>query len=278
MYLNYRTLYYSAIVNEDGKDGNYITSMGTHACFSNDFRYLDGHSKDIKKTHYHIIMVRDPEPITKHSWNNYTLLTKRQLLNHIRSAQFVVGPGIMKFSIKEENEQKLPELKKKYPCFVIDLIIDSPKPIIHKYILTWVRYAYEYPFAGFLKDAIRFRATLQNLISPEAAIVICSDAGCYFGFSLNCHWNGGHSLSEYGRGNIPIGRKEIRKKLEECKCCNGLYYNLNRVKRPSFAVADECVINLKSPECFITDEDYKVREVKYLKYYNFLIDNKIKIG
>ena len=77
--------------------------------------------------------------------NNACFMTKDELSNYISIAKRIHD---FKFKIENTDEE----------MFTVVLELDAPR-IIHRYILTWIRYAYEYPFNFYLADAFKLKNT-----------------------------------------------------------------------------------------------------------------------
>lgn len=77
--------------------------------------------------------------------NNACFLTKEQLNDHIELARKIHD---FRFEIREDPDNK----------DVLDVEIElHATRITHRYILTWIRYAYEYPFNMYLMDAMKLK-------------------------------------------------------------------------------------------------------------------------
>lgn len=134
-FLNYHTVYSS-----DGGAG--ALRKNSRACFSDIFRYIS-RGKFIQD--YTIYIEREG---LDDNLNNQTFLTEKEIKTHL----FWVKRNFeksFKYSIKKCDAES------KY-SYIIKLTIDGYN-ITHRFILTYVRYIYEYPFSIIVKEALKLK-------------------------------------------------------------------------------------------------------------------------
>lgn len=90
-----------------------------------------------------IFVNRDVNKVLKKSWNNYCFYNKHQLENHIR-----IIKRLFKFTSHIDEYDDHFTIKIKY----------SGNKATHKYILTWIRYAYEAPMNVMFLDIDRLKS------------------------------------------------------------------------------------------------------------------------
>lgn len=137
-FLNYCTTYKVA--------GTINGSYKFAACFSQVFSFLEDTEldyNDISIT-YTITLYKGLDYLTKHNANNACFLSKYELRNHLRILRSIY-PINYKVLDHDDNTYK-----------VILKIEGCPK-IFHKYALTWVRYAYEFPYNVLLQDVHKLK-------------------------------------------------------------------------------------------------------------------------
>lgn len=141
--LNYSLLSYNTIYQCVG-DGIDITEKNS-ACFSTLFNKIEGTKVyDLK----YIITVYKKDNQAKRGYSNHCFLTKEELRYFINSIK-----KICKFSFHiQEDEEK----------FYIILKIKQQK-LIHKFILTWIRYCYEFPGNFCVKYAFKLKNNFKKL-------------------------------------------------------------------------------------------------------------------
>lgn len=128
-YLNFHTEYSSR--------GTTLKRMAREYCFSEIFW---GNSKQHNK--YVIKFYKDLYCVQKEAGNNACFMTIEELNNHINYAK-----RIYRFKSEVIDTENYYE---------VHLEINGPR-IAHRFILTWVRYAYEFPFNMYLSDAYKLK-------------------------------------------------------------------------------------------------------------------------
>lgn len=150
VFLNFHTEYSSK--------GTVNKPMRREYCFSTIF--YDQAEQD---NSYRIRFYKELNGVNDGAKNNACFLTKDELFDFISIAK-----RIHDFDLKIEDENDM---------FVVCIKLNAPR-IVHRYILSWVRYAYEFPFNMYLADAIRLKNTmgfrredifnLYNLVSASS--------------------------------------------------------------------------------------------------------------
>ena len=107
------------------------------------FRYIGRIKKD-EPAHYEIFLNKDPNYVTRRNRSNYCFLNKHELFNHVNILKQVMN---VKFEIKEFNDHFL----------VVADVLGSG--CTQKYFVSWVRYAYEYPYNALCLDVNALRQT-----------------------------------------------------------------------------------------------------------------------
>lgn len=126
-FLNFCTIYESK--------GSINKIKGKEACFSKIFNsnYI------FMSNEYHIYIDKTLKSI-RNAKNNYCPFSRKEIVNFIRTAKKIAK---FNYRIKETNNE-------------YELIIKVKKTLeIHKYLLSYLRYLYEYPFNMYLQDTIK---------------------------------------------------------------------------------------------------------------------------
>lgn len=120
-------------------DLSYETDNG--ACFG----YVFDGIRDNYNVEYCIILYKGLDYIKDTHDSNACLLDLHSLKNHLRKLRFFYP---ISYSIKEteHNESEV---------FKVSLKLKDVPAIFHKFALTWIRYAYEYPYNVWLIDAYK---------------------------------------------------------------------------------------------------------------------------
>jgi hypothetical protein len=137
-------------------EGSISKRLSGEACFSTIFNKVDRRSKILVT----IYLYKGVDQVINHR-SNACFFNKKEIKNHINILKSLCN---FNFKIKDTKE-----------AYIVELELSELLPIYHKYILTWVRYLYEYPYNVLLKDAYQLKknnlcfkwqsiATLFNLI------------------------------------------------------------------------------------------------------------------
>jgi len=125
------------------RSGDFSIHNENAACFSEMFRSIRNIRND-KPAHYEIFINKDPEYVAKRNRNNYCFLNKHELYNHVNILKQVMN---VKFKIKEFDDHFL----------VVADVLGSG--CTQKYFVSWIRYAYEYPYNALCLDVNALRQT-----------------------------------------------------------------------------------------------------------------------
>lgn len=247
-FINYNTEYSCT--------GDFSKKMGTDACFSKAFRYTD--SVDNVNEKYEIILYKGIDFIKKTKGSNACLFTRKQIKNHLKQAQ---GVFPFKFRIQE-----LKNWNKKYKVFKITLILEEVPGSFHKYLLTWVRYLYEYPYNVILHDALQLK--------KESCFRFTSISNL-FNLVLGCFKDSPGEIHQIARNQIskPINKKALKDTLTKISRLNIIYDELSKkkktIKNKYLGFSQNDIEYWQNEEIF---ENF--RKPVYLEMYNKLIRKK----
>ena len=113
-------------------------------CFSSLF------SNTCNSKYYRIIILKGEADLKKYH-SNFCFFTKQEIKNHLKQIPHFCK---MSFNVKD-IEYKNDE------AFQIDFYIDSKNRTIHKYVLTWIRSLFEWPFNLYLLHAKKLQKLPQ---------------------------------------------------------------------------------------------------------------------
>lgn len=166
-FLNYHTEY--------EVHGTSNKKMAPEACFAHVFQ-----GPKYMENVYKILIYRGLNQAKKGEDNN-CFLNKNQLFHHISILKKLYG---FSFNIEEKVTKKL------LPYFELNLVIKGHN-LIHRFILTWVRYAYEFPYNLYILDVYRLKKEEifkhVNAINLFNLVSSCMNSG-----------NGGHMFTDPG--------------------------------------------------------------------------------
>lgn len=247
-FINYNTEYSCT--------GDFYKIMSTDACFSTAFSHTDG--IDTVNEQYEIILYKGIDFISKTKGSNACLFTRKQIKNHLKQAQ---GIFPFKFIIKE-----LKDWNKRYNVFKITLILEDVPGSFHKYLLTWVRYLYEYPYNVILYDALQ----LKN----ESCFRFTSIDNL-FNLVLGCFKDSPREIHQIAKNQIskPINKKTLKDTLKKISHLNIIYDKLSKkektIRAKYLGFSKDDIEYWQSKEIF---ENF--RKPVYLEVYNNLIKKK----
>lgn len=236
-FLNYDTTYSFRI-----KD--HTKNLEHQACFSYIFSIADISPKDC--VHYTIWINRDPE-YAQRSKSNYCFLSKQELHNHIRLVKKLFD---FNFSIESKDDS-----------FLVHIDISQPK-IAHKYLLTWIRYIYEYPMNVMFYDVDRLK-------KEEKCFKFTSKANLFLLLSY-FRWRGYrdiHCIPIGGYGKF-LTNSQLSKAIFKTQSLNRIYEAKYNNRAYTIPTSWE---NYNYCEKEELDRTYQERLVHYLEFYNKVV-------
>lgn len=135
-YLDYHTKYECR--------GDVYHGMSADACFSTIFKT----ARSVLSEHYWIVMYMGYEFCAKNHSSNACLVDKATIWRHLRIVQRMF-PLTFKVSTYKKYRQ--------YDRLLVELELNNQPLTVHKFVLTWVRYLYEFPYNVHLRDAYWLR-------------------------------------------------------------------------------------------------------------------------
>lgn len=224
--------------------GTYNKEMCANACFAGVFSRVH-YDSDIV---YTIHLYSGIDFCTKYHYSNACLFSKHEIRNHLRQLKGIYPFGYRVLE-KSNNEGQV--------YYEVKLHLNNVPATFHKYVLTWLRYTYEYPYNVILKDTYRLKKDSMFRFESIANI---------FNVVSNCYpddVNDIHSIAE----NI------IHKPLRKCKLCERIrkadrleeIYNflyINAIKLPKQIEGFEC----KDLE-YWSEELFELKKSTYIEMY-----------
>ena len=186
--------------------GDYVKQMGSAACFRYVFNHLDRNTKT--SIDYVIKIYSGLDAVNKERWNNGCFLNKREIRNHLDLLKGII-PFRAKIVSKEENGLKF---------FEIRLRVENIKGIYHKFLLTWIRYLYEFPYNMYIVEA--------NKLRKEKPFMFDSISNLFNLVGSSVSLGGGHSIA-WGNAVGFLQRKELTAKIGQVRALNNIYKRYN---------------------------------------------------
>ena len=187
--------------------------MDAEACFS--FVFAQTGKENISEE-YEVILYKGTAFSREHHNSNSCLFTKKQIRNHLKQAQ-----GIYPFDFHITEAAKW---RGGYSVFKIHLKLTNVPGTFHKYLLTWLRYMYEYPYNVILYDAYKLKR------DPCFRFTSMSDL---FNLVLSCFNENPRDIHQIAGNQVSktMLKRDIREKLQNIQILNNIYVKLkNKVK------------------------------------------------
>lgn len=226
-FLNFCTKYSSK--------GDINIRMKTAACFGDIFHS----NKDKLKNKYTIKVYKDGYI---NNDNNACLLDKKEISNHIKLIKKLVPS--FRHKVIEEGEDG----------FTIILWINA-KLIYHKFILTFVRYIYEFPYNMYLLEAHRLRkyyrnASILNLFNLVKCTIKITDHGTDI-----------HAIGSVHQDQLFMSTQKLKQRIKKACRLNDIFdidanINLNRINN-SFS---------RDLENWLSEEDFINKRLEAYKH------------
>lgn len=252
---------------EYSSEGDTKKAMRQDACFSTIFYSED--NGIVQKNKYTIKLYKIGDWLNKKRQNNACLTDRASIVHHLKILQ-----SVFKFSY---------HLKENKDHFMLSLTLEGDL-IYHKYMLSWVRYLYEYPFNVFLADAYK----LKNIagFKFESIINLFNLVGATSGIIQ--HGTDIHAIGKTGWFKALMTTKEIQAKLKELegghKQINDIFpvlfanggWGAPKDKVEGLKTLKEDDNNLHSSDYWDSEEEFNKRLELYKENYKILTDYKKK--
>lgn len=250
IFLNYHTEY--------SCKGVFSKTMRAEACFSKAFSNTD--SVNNVNEEYKIILYKGTDFIKDTHNSNACIFTRTQIKNHLKQAQ---GIFPFEFTIKE-----LKNWNKRYEVFEITLNLKDVPGSFHRYLLTWVRYLYEYPYNVVLYDALQLKK--ENCFRFTSIVNL-------FNLVLGCYCNSPREIHQITPNQVskPMDKESIRNKLKKISHLNSIYNCIKKKCENNTIEARYLEFSYEDIEYWNSKEIFEnFRKPIYLKVYNKLIRKK----
>lgn len=247
-FLNYSTEY--------SCNGQFKKEMSKEPCFG--YVFINTSTRCISE-HYEVILYSGLKYVQKTKNSNACLFTRQQIRNHLKQAQ---GIYPFNFRIKEIKDWK------GYTTFKVYLNLKDVPGTFHRYLLTWLRYIYEYPYNMIILDAYKLKKEPEFKFTSIANLFNLT-LGCFCDFIREIHQIPRNQISKV------ISKKDLRKKIEQIKNLNNIYDRLKKKKEENTIPKTIKDFNVKDLEYWITDgffEEY--RKPIYMNVYKQIIKKK----
>ena len=250
-YLSYATIYSTS--------GDDKLHLGSRACFGSTLNY----GGVVHDMHYEIILIRDPKYALNCYKSNLCFLTKKEVKRHILLARRLF---LFKYAVEECTYQN-------YEAFKVTLDL-SANHFYHRYLTTWVRYLYEFPYNVLFNDVLRLKHQYLKKESIANLYVLCVNS--YNGYAGEGYGTG-HSMP-YRNSNFLKEQQlkaaiEREGKVQDCYSgrLNNLYPPIGGIKFKQICLTQEDVDKSKYLEYWLDQEEFEKRAQVYLANYKLMI-------
>lgn len=199
-FLSYDTIY--------SVNGTTHKELASEACFYKVFA-----SEFYLNNTYKILIYKGLNK-AKHNQDNNCFLSKAELYHHISLLKNICK---LTFSIKEYIDEDL------YPYYELNLKLKNFN-IVHRFVLTWIRYAYEFPFNIYILDTYKLKKDpIFKYVNPFNLFNLVSSS-CQYG-------NDNHMLTSLNKFHKILKYNWIRTKMlklskKHCREVSEIFNNL----------------------------------------------------
>lgn len=248
VYLNFHTEYSST--------GTLNKEMEREYCFSDVF-WGESHQNNT----YEIMFYLNDVALKDGAKNNACFLTKEELSDYISLAKNIYD---FEFTITDSEDKK--------DALVVELTINGPR-IAHRYILTWVRYAYEFPFNMYLMDAMRLKK--MDEFKDDDIFNLFNLVGATSGYSF--HGDRIHCIGDISWPRKFYTLEERIKTLKKSKATgevNDLFPKLNITLETLYNGNKNFKSNLQCLEYWQSEDYFNERVPYYISAKQTIINTK----
>ena len=189
------------------------------------------------------------------SLSNACLFTIEQVRNHIRQLQ-----SICPFTYRVTHN-----ISRKFerPVFKIHLKLENAPALFHKYILTWIRYLYEYPYNVLMLDTYKLKQEkIFRFTSIDTLFNIV--LACYNGTTRDIHQISCSHLVK------SLTRNQIKQKLTEVYYLNDIYEEFDKYIEHPMIKDNFNKLDIYDLEYWTDPNSYNDRKSIYLKVFNLI--------
>ena len=232
--------------------------MGVSPCFSYVFSGLidnDNVSED-----YEIILYKGTKLSKGKNKANSCLFTRKQISNHLKQAQRIYP---FNFRITEVTNWR-----KGYNVFKVHLELIQVPGTFHKYLLTWLRYMYEYPYNVILHDAYKLK--------KEPCFRFTSMSNL-FNLVLGCFNENPRDIHQIAKNQVSktMLKRDIRRKLQNIRMLNNIYDKLKNKVNNNQIPDEDGDLTTSDFEFWESDDIFERRRKPiYMNVYKEIIKKK----
>lgn len=208
--------YQNYFAHYTSKGTNNIRSSKNEVCFAQIFRY---DNKKVQDNIYHVYVYPGTKMLQEYNKDNNCLLSQEELSHHLSIIKQIM-PFTYRITSKTVKYNGAP-----IKCFVVMMHVKGYN-IKHRFILTWLRYAYEFPYNIITKEAYKVRREPGfKSISIFNLIQLIGESSALGGF-------GGHAVSSFSLFHNLISNKALTAYLNNSNniILNGILSDIDVLK------------------------------------------------
>ena len=237
--------------------GEFEKEMDAEACFS--FVFSRTSERNISEE-YEVILYKGTDFSREHHSSNSCLFTKKQIRNHLRQAQ---GIYPFDFYITEVSNWR-----GGLSVFRVRLKLTNVPGTFHNYLLTWLRYMYEYPYNVILYDAYKLKK------DPCFRFTSMSDL---FNLVLSCFNEDPREVHQIAENQVSktMLKRDIREKLQKIEMLNNIYDKLKNKSKDNKIPDKDGNLTTSDFEFWESDDIFERRRKPiYMNVYKEVIKKK----
>lgn len=237
--------------------GEFEKKMDVEACFS--FVFNRTSERNVSEE-YEVILYKGTDFSRERHNANSCLFTKKQIRNHLRQAQ-----GIYPFDF---YITEVADWRGGYSVFKVRLKLTNVPGTFHKYLLTWLRYMYEYPYNVILYDAYKLKQ------DPCFRFTSMSDL---FNLVLGCFSEDPGDIHQIARNQVSkaMRKRDIRAKLQNIRMLNNVYDKLKKKVNDNQIPGEDGNLTTTDFEFWESDDIFeRKRKPVYMNVYKEVIKKK----
>lgn len=237
--------------------GEFEKKMNVEACFS--FVFNRTSERNVSEV-YEVILYKGTDFSRERHNANSCLFTKKQIRNHLKQAQ---GIYPFDFYIRE-----VPNWIDGYSVFKVRLKLTNVLGTFHKYLLTWLRYMYEYPYNVILYDAYKLKQDSCFRFTSMSDL---------FNLVLSCFSEDPRDIHQIARNQVSkaMRKKDIREKLQNIGILNNVYDELKEKVNDNQIPREDGDLTTTDFEFWESDDIFeRRRKPVYMNVYKEVIKKK----
>lgn len=223
--------------------GDLKKEMNREGCFGYVFDNIEDNSDVV----YNILLYKGVNYSKKKHFSNACLFTKKEIRNHLRLLKIMYP---FSYSVRDYGK------KDGFDVILVQLHLKDVPGTFHKYILTWLRYTYEYPYNVLLKDAYLLRKDSTFRFESIANL---------FNLTIGCFCDNPRDIHQIPRNQVSIRMKvsDIKERIKKVYFLSDIYEKL----RSKNDIVPKSIGNYSVEDIEYWETGFETRKPIYMKVY-----------